>query len=331
MRQPQLLQILGLGVCASVAHAAAAEPVWRGDFETGDLSQWSYLLLEEGLSVVQDPVLEGQSAGQVLITDQNLWSNGLNRVELQHKPQPTAVADGSEVTFGWSVYLPDALTEDDHQLGYWETDNTYRQIMSLHARGETLTFNTQQPPKVHWEGSARLTPGTWHRFVYHVVWSSDIGAGRVSLWFDGEKVVDAITARTYLGDPAFIQIGILRDTIAKTETLFIDEALEGTTYDDVALSARFPLIASPAVPAPTVAVPATPAASAPAAAPAVAPAPDTRAPAKEQPSGCSMTAPRGGTEWGVVVLFGVGFLGRRRRALRRLSHSRALRPLVKIA
>lgn len=78
-------------------------------------------MTEEGLRVVQDPVLAGSNAGQMTITGKNLWSNGLNRVELQHKPEASLIAEGSEVSFGWSLYLPVALTSDDHQLGYWET------------------------------------------------------------------------------------------------------------------------------------------------------------------------------------------------------------------
>ena len=65
-------------------------------------------------------------------------------------------------------------------------------------------------------------------------------SGKVSLWFDGEKVVDNVAARTYLDQPAFIQIGILRDTINDEETLYLDEAFEGSSFDDVALTNGVP-------------------------------------------------------------------------------------------
>jgi hypothetical protein len=204
--------------------------------ETGSLGQWSYQLNGEGLSVADDVVLYGKHAAKVRITPENLWSNGLNRVELQRKPAPELTQNGKQVYFGWSLYLPTALSADDHQLGYWETQETYTQVMSLHARGQDLSFNTNQPAAEHWRGAGRLTPGVWHRVVFHVVWSDQADAGKVSLWFDGERVVDNVTARTYLGQPAFIQIGILRDTIDAVETLYIDEAFEGSSYEDVALS-----------------------------------------------------------------------------------------------
>ncbi len=220
------------------------EVTWEGDFETGDLTQWSYLLNEEGLSVVTDPVQSGVSAGKIEIGSENLWSNGLNRVEFQRKPRAELIAEGGAVYFGWSIYLPEILSVDDHQIGYWETDVTYQQVMSLHARGADLSFNTNSPYQVHWEGNGLLTAGQWHRIVYHVAWSADAAGGHVSLWFDGEKVVDEASAATYRGNPAFIQLGILRDTIDQVETMYVDDALEGTTFEDVALSDLFPPVES---------------------------------------------------------------------------------------
>lgn len=226
-------------VVASPRTADATE-TWRGDMETGNLAQWSYQLNAEGLSVVDDVVFHGEHAAKVEIAADNLWSNGLNRVELQRKPAPELTRNGSEVYFGWSLYLPTALADVDHQLGYWETQQTFMQVMSLHARGKNLSFNTNQPLKEHWRGEGRLTPGQWHRVVYHVRWSDQADAGKVSLWFDGEKVVDNVAASTYLAAPAFIQIGILRDTIDDQETLYLDEAFEGSSFDDVALTNGVP-------------------------------------------------------------------------------------------
>lgn len=221
--------VLGLAVLVSAGNASAA---WRGDFETGDLSQWSYVLTDAGFSVVTEPVLEGGHSAKIAIDGTHLWSNGLNRVELQRKPD--AGAEGSEVYFGWSLYLPEALTNDDHQIGYWESDQSYKQVMSLHARGQDLTFNTNLPGyKEHWKGTGRLTPGTWHRVVYRVFWSAAPEMGKVSLYFDNELVVDQVAARTYVDNPAFVQVGILRTTIDKTEVMLLDDAREGAALSDV--------------------------------------------------------------------------------------------------
>ncbi len=306
-----LLTTAALTSCFTAwTESALAEPSWRGDMESGDLGQWSYELNPEGLTVVDDPVLGGSHSARVVITDQNLWSNGLNRVELQRKPDPSLTANGSQVYFGWSLYLPQELTSDDHQLGYWETEETYRQVMSLHARGTELSFNTQQPAQVQWTGPGKLTAGVWHRVVYHVVWGEDYDTGRVSLWFDGEKVVDSVHSRTYLQNPSFIQVGILRDTIATVETLYIDEALEGTTFEDVALLDKFPLV----TPTPAAAPPATTPSPTTSASPAPA-----ATPAKSK-SGCSLTAPHTrGSPWLVATLVLAG--AARRRGQRRVARA----------
>jgi hypothetical protein len=237
---PRLSVASALAALVASPATAGATETWRGDMETGTLGQWSYQLNAEGLSVVDDVVFHGEHAAKVEITADNLWSNGLNRVELQRKPAPELTRNGSEVYFGWSLYLPTALADVDHQLGYWETQQSFDQVMSLHARGKNLSFNTNQPLKEHWRGEGRLTPGQWHRVVYRVVWSDQADSGKVSLWFDGEKVVDNVAARTYLAEPAFIQIGILRDTIDDQETLYLDEAFEGSSFDDVALTHGVP-------------------------------------------------------------------------------------------
>jgi MYXO-CTERM domain-containing protein len=229
-----LLSLIALNT--AFAGSAQAELLFHGDFETGDLSQWGYLLNEEGLSVVASPVVDGTHAGKVEITKDNLWSNGLNRVEVQYKPPAASLADGAEVFYGYSFNLPEALSADNHQILYWETAETYQQVMQVAIEGQKISFATQKPSFTrHWEAEGAATPGTWHRLAMRVKWSADAAKGEVDLWFDGEKVVDAAKAQTYLGNPAFVQHGILRQpTIDKVETMFMDDARCGTTLADVA-------------------------------------------------------------------------------------------------
>ena len=226
-----------LGIC-SVALPARAEVLFRGDMETGDLKQWDYLLKEEGLSVVMDPVAQGKHAGKITISKNELWTNGLNRVEVQHQPDNAYLTEGKEIFYGFSFYLPEKLTEDNHQILYWETTETYQQVLQLAVEGERMRFATQKPAwKVHWEAEGKATAGKWHRVVVHIKWSAMAEAGQVDLWFDGEQVVTAAKAQTFLGNTAFVQHGILRDTIDKVETLYFDDARSGTTLNDVLMPA----------------------------------------------------------------------------------------------
>ena len=110
--------LLALTACAATPAKPAAPhaPRWRGDFETGNLLQWSYLLNPRGLSVVEAPVAQGRHAARVEITERDLWPNGLNRVEVEYKPPRSALAEGQRSCFSWRFFLPAALSEIDERV-----------------------------------------------------------------------------------------------------------------------------------------------------------------------------------------------------------------------
>ena len=229
------LVLIALGACAAPGPRpgkVATAPRWRGDFETGDLSQWSYLLNPRGLAVVDAPVAEGHHAGRVEITERDLWPNGLNRVEVQWKPPRATFAEGTRSCFGWRFFLPAALSEARHQIGYFESYPSYRQIMSVEVRGQAVAFVTRLPAEhVHWTAAGAATPNVWHQVAICGRWSNDPAAGSVDVWFDGRPVVVHGAARTlWNGDPNQIQIGILRDVPAAPEVMFLDDAFEDADF-----------------------------------------------------------------------------------------------------
>jgi hypothetical protein len=219
----------------SFSGAAQGEITWKGDFETGDTSQWSYILNDAGISVVSEVKAEGSSAGRITIDASHLWPNGLNRVEFQYAPPTQATAEGADTYFGWSFYLPELLTTDDHQIGYFESDNTYQQVMSVGLQGSTLSFATRRPTnQVHLQADGVIQAGKWHDIILHVHWSQNSADGRVNLWLDGQQLVVNVAAQTLAdSNPHFIQLGILRDTIQTEETMYVDNARSGTTLQDV--------------------------------------------------------------------------------------------------
>jgi hypothetical protein len=237
------LFLTAVGGCAA-PHPRSAKmvtaPRWRGDFETGDLSQWSYLLNPRGLSVVDAPVVEGRHAARVEITERDLWPNGLNRVEVQHKPPPATFAEGTRSCFAWRFFLPAALSEARHQLGYFESTPSYRQIMSLEVRGQTVAFVTRLPAEhVFWSAPDLATPNVWHQVAVCGRWSADPTRGSVDVWFDRQRVVAAGVAQTlWAGDPNQIQIGILRDVPAAPEVIFLDDAFEDADFAPGAVTGR---------------------------------------------------------------------------------------------
>jgi hypothetical protein len=215
------------------ATPALAEVIWRGDFETGTTEQWPGAPKGDSIKIVQDPVREGKYA--LRIDGTNAARRGTrDRIELQHQPKPPGTAEGTERYFGWSVYLPKAFTNDMHALGFFETRNSWRQLMSFEVRGQDILYSTRVPYKQHWSGKGKLTPGRWHDFAVHVLWSRDPAKGFVEVWFDGELVVPkAMTATLLDENVAFFQIGLFRETIDVPETVIIDHVIEATTLAEV--------------------------------------------------------------------------------------------------
>jgi len=221
-----------LAIVFASATTVSAEVIWRGDFETGDTKQWNGAP-KDGVTVVKDPVREGKFA--LRIDGSNAAKKGkLDRIELQHQPKPPGTAEGTERYFGWSVYLPKKLTDANHSLGYFETRNSWSQLMAFEVKGEDILFTTRVPYKQQWKGKGKMTAGKWHDFALHVLWSRDPEKGFVEVWFDGEKVVPlAKTATLKDENVAFFQIGLLRETSEVPETILIDHVIEATKLEDV--------------------------------------------------------------------------------------------------
>jgi hypothetical protein len=211
----------------------SAEVIWRGDFETGTTEQWQGPPKSDSVKVVTEPVREGKYALRIDGTNAAKKGN-YDRIEFQHQPKPPGTAEGTERYFGWSVYLPKKFTDKHHTVGYFETRNSWSQLMAFEARGEDIKFSTRVPYKLHWTGKGKLTPGHWHDFAIHVLWSRDAAKGFVEVWFDGEQVVPLTKTATLRDENvAFFQIGLFRETSDVPETIIIDHVVEATTLKEV--------------------------------------------------------------------------------------------------
>ncbi len=233
-------RLVGVALLCGLAPGVAHAQVWVGDFETGDLSQFSgsnnaTVGGRDYIQIITDPVAEGAHAARIELHDDA--GATLRRVELQHEPASGRTADGHTLFFAWSFLVPDTLpTDPAHGIGYWESRNSWQQTLSFSLAGEDLTFTTRHPGYVEqWRGVGAVTPGVWHRIALRVLWSRT--AGEVDLYFDGEKVVDSAPAET-LGDdnPVFVQFGLIRDAIdiMSVPVILVDDAVEGDTLAEVA-------------------------------------------------------------------------------------------------
>jgi MYXO-CTERM domain-containing protein len=229
-----------LAPLVSSASARAAE-VWKGDMETGDLSEWSFLANPAHIEVTGSPVAAGSHAAQITLTNDATWPNGLKRVELNHKPDDARTAEGATTWFAWSFYLPAELpTDPTQQIGYWESNNSWQQMMAFEVSGQHISFSTRQPTDVvQWQADGAVTPAQWHRIALGITCSQDPSVGKVDVWFDGAQVVTGASARTLADQNAlFTNVGLLRGAIefADSPVIVIDDAVEGDSAADVRAS-----------------------------------------------------------------------------------------------
>ncbi len=239
-----MLRRLGLPLLVCLAsltpRAGLAEILWKGDFETGDLSQWSGKLnlmtnQRTNIKVIDAPRVGGLHAGELVIHPDDLWPNAHNRVELHQDVQTT---DEGETTFlSWFFQLP-AHAKQHNDIGYWESNGSYQQSMAFFVEpangGTELSFRTNRPNgTVHW--TAPLTVGVWHQLAMQILWSTNANTGRVSVWLDSSKVVNEVAVQTKMdANKLFIQVGYHRNaTKPDVESILVDDAVEATTLEEI--------------------------------------------------------------------------------------------------
>lgn len=244
-----------IGVAAAVALSslsASATTLWKGDFETGNLSQWSELEgLATRISPVASPVREGRFAARFELRNGD-YSNGGCRNELDYAPLE---GEGSERYYGWSTMFdasyPSANT--------WQVFTQWHHTgldgsppVEFDVQGEQIMLLTGGDKQI-W--AAPLARGTWHDFVLHVVWSSSSSTGLLELWYDGARVLPATHMATlYAGQQVYLKQGLYRDaSIQPTAVVFHDGMTVGTAFADVAPAGTPP---PPPPPAPDAGTPA---------------------------------------------------------------------------
>ncbi|HEY8207585.1 MAG TPA: heparin lyase I family protein, partial [Myxococcaceae bacterium] len=92
---------------AAFAGPAAASVLWRGDFETGDRSQWdrSEMIGPDRLQVVDAPMRPGRHAlrAQVIKGDNPNHASGNRNELIKHD----GASEGRDLYYGWSTLWPE--------------------------------------------------------------------------------------------------------------------------------------------------------------------------------------------------------------------------------
>jgi len=221
-----------------IAYQARASVLWRGDFESNDLLQWSSVDgLTSRLTVVSSPVRQGSRALRVELRSGDFASNG-NRNELVRQVPET---EGMDRYYAWST-LFDASYPIENK---WQVFTQWHHSgccgsppLEFDVNGQTLSLDRNPPSNSGtvelW--STLLVRGVWHDFVMHVIWSSNPDLGFIELWYDGQKVIEGKAVQTlFPGQVNYLKQGLYRDSsISAVGVVYHDGMTMGTTLADVA-------------------------------------------------------------------------------------------------
>jgi hypothetical protein len=235
-------------------------------------------------------------------------------------------------------------------LYYWEGDGLYVQFRVQADRNDKTDRETPWAYFGYGQTDRRLgrfTPGVWHDFVLHVLWSRTPNQGFVEAWYDGVKIVPLTTATTLGASPSgrkYMRLSVIHGAgVTATDVVYFDGMRDVTTFEeamagaladggvlvddarsgatgetgadaggsrDVALAVDGQAVPVSTTPAPLAEDPGRPEAP-PGTRPASAPA----APSTQTATGCSMLPVAGGGAGvlGLACLLGFGLTFRRAR------------------
>lgn len=211
--------------------------LWSGDFEQGDLAQWSATTAPPDRVIpVHSPVRAGEWAASFEVRP----GEGMQGRQQSQLTYSSWEREGVESWWGWSAYFPATFEQ-----GRWTTfaqwqdrpgDISESNVVFQVKRDSLLLFVRggirPTTPLVWYLGP--LKRDRWYDFVFHVRWSAG-DAGFVELWENGERVVRKTSTPTMYPGNRFnhLSVGNDRRGGAAASTLYMDEVKRGTTREDV--------------------------------------------------------------------------------------------------
>ncbi len=244
-----MLVIILLTIVSTAQSGHAAGDLFRGDYETGNFSQWdSVQALPGDATIVTSPTRQGNYAARFQV---NPGDNPLNccagseRSEVYASTGETA---GVESWWAWSTYFPSDFNVRPEL-----------ELERLHATGTTPARPDRRMPcsrSMPWRAQPNLllavyggdfnNPATrgftlapfernrWFDFVFHVKWEPD-ATGFVEVWLNGQLVVPKTYLPTiYSGQSVYLKEGFYRPSYSLPTVLYQDGMRRGTSYADVA-------------------------------------------------------------------------------------------------
>ena len=256
---PHLLRLIAL--VSLLPALASADVKWKGDFETGNISQWtrSQSVANSRLQVVTDVVREGRYALKATVRhgDDPIGASG-NRNELLYISQEKT---GSTWFYKWSTQFPKNYPSSDtwQVVVQWHQEGCCGSPpLELFVRGEEMNLRVGGADgDIVWQGP--LKRGEWHDFILQVKWSASPKTGFVQMWHNGQLAVPKTYGATQYGkEMNYLKLGLYRDDSIRTEAyVYHDGFTMAEKLEDVMPPPPAPEPPVVATPEPTPETPAT--------------------------------------------------------------------------
>jgi hypothetical protein len=233
---------LTLGALLLSAGTASATVLWRGDFSTGDTSQWTGAeeVSPSRLEVLRDPLGDGSWVLQATVEqgDNPINASG-NRNELFYEGDNVNVGNGSaERFYHWRTMWP----ADYVSPATWQLFTQWHQYqgggsppVEFYLNGENVNLTVLSRGD-HPEWTVPLQRGVWHDFIIDVNWSEDPSVGYYRVWYDGQEVVAKTPAATLMagGGGVYLKQGLYRNAdITEAQRVYHTGMTIATTLADV--------------------------------------------------------------------------------------------------
>ena len=238
-----------LALCTTTITPASAEIIFKADFETGDLSQWSKTgtrgqnATPRNIQIVTGIVQEGKYAAKFTIHEDDVFNPQQLRVQLGG-PRVT-VDEGSDTYMSFYMYMADPPKDRDNFF-YWEGNPPpkYNNVMTWWVEpspsggaATLIKYGTGNLGRNGTEWQADFTIGEWHQLAMHIHWSEDAANGNTRLWFDGVLVLDKKLKTKGPETVYFCQPGIHRSPHRPSvDTIYFDNFILADTLDEVLLT-----------------------------------------------------------------------------------------------
>jgi hypothetical protein len=177
-----------------------------GDFETGNLTQWSYGPLEgTGSITVSNATNQPVKQGSYSAKFQTNAGTGTQRAELSASQAHTGGYPGQEWYYGWWTYFPSVGGQPQQWWPHGGDFNDIAQFQSVdwtaflylgvdqgnYTPGSTSIFLDLGVPgaRQHFVVANPIQYDHWYHFVLHAKWSTDPSVGFLELDVDGVNVI----------------------------------------------------------------------------------------------------------------------------------------------